>query len=252
MFCYNSYYNEGEDFLLGNEITALAIPAFFFGLAKLFRTRFRKARKSSLRRVKNENQDLIAGAFENDLKSEKKLLQALNHYNVEEYDKSIKILEKLSQECRITKDRHILNLFLAMNYKQIGETEKAVNLYESLIVVGNANGRIYSNLGSIYVQQGNFERGIELCKKAATFDSKNPVPYYNVACAYFKEGDYDLAIQWAKNTLEVKNDYQEGISLLYLIYTILDNQEEIKKYEQKAIANGIRKSQLRRMVKRYL
>ena len=139
-----------------------------------------------------------------------------------------------------------------MNYKQIGETEKAVNLYESLIVVGNANGRIYSNLGSIYVQQGNFERGIELCKKAATFDSKNPVPYYNVACAYFKEGDYDLAIQWAKNTLEVKNDYQEGISLLYLIYTILDNQEEIKKYEQKAIANGIRKSQLRRMVKRYL
>lgn len=252
LFFYNLYYNEGEDFLLGNEITALAIPAFFFGLAKLFRTRFRKARKSSLRRVKNENQDLIAGAFENDLKSEKKLLQALNHYNVEEYDKSIKILEKLSQECRITKDRHILDLFLAMNYKQIGETEKAVNLYESLIVVGNANGRIYSNLGSIYVQQGNFERGIELCKKAAIFDSKNPIPYYNVACGYFKDGDYDSAIQWAKNTLEVKNDYQEGIALLYLIYTILDNQEEIKKYEQKAIANGIKKSQLKRMVKRYL
>lgn len=63
---------------------------------------------------------------------------------------------------------------------------------------------------------------------------------------------YDSAIQWAKNTLEVKNDYQEGISLLYLIYTILDNQEEIKKYEQKAIANGIKKSQLKRMVKRYL
>ena len=63
---------------------------------------------------------------------------------------------------------------------------------------------------------------------------------------------YDSAIQWAKNTLEVKNDYQEGIALLYLIYTILDNQEEIKKFEQKAIANGIKKSQLRRMVKRYL
>ena len=77
LFCYNSYYNEGEDFLLGNEITALAIPAFFFGLAKLFRTRFRKARKSSLRRVKNENQDLIAGAFENDLKSEKKTFTSI-------------------------------------------------------------------------------------------------------------------------------------------------------------------------------
>ena len=63
---------------------------------------------------------------------------------------------------------------------------------------------------------------------------------------------YYSAIQWAKNTLEVKKDYQEGISLLYLIYTILDNQEEIKKYEQKAIANGIKKSQLKRMVKRYL
>ena len=54
------------------------------------------------------------------------------------------------------------------------------------------------------------------------------------------------------NLYQEQGKYQEGISLLYLIYTILGNQEEIKKYEQKAIANGIRKSQLRRMVKRYL
>ena len=158
LFVYNSYFNHGETFLLDNEITALAIPAFFFGLIKLFRTRFKKSGKSSLRRIKKENQDLIAGAFENDPKSEKKLLQALNYYNIEKYDKSITVLEELSGECGITKDRHIVSLFLAMNYKKIGETAKAIDLYESVIAVGNANGRIYSNLGTIYIQEGNVRR----------------------------------------------------------------------------------------------
>lgn len=249
LFVYNSYFNHGETFLLDNEITALAIPAFFFGLIKLFRTRFKKSGKSSLRRIKKENQDLIAGAFENDPKSEKKLLQALNYYNMEKYDKSITILEELSGECGITKDRHIVSLFLAMNYKKIGETAKAIDLYESLIAVGNANGRIYSNLGTIYIQEGNVRQGIELCKKAATFDPKNPNPYYNVACGYYIENDFDSAIQWAKKTLEVDSDFQEGIALLYLIYTILEQPEEIKKYEQEEKAKGISKSQLKRIVK---
>ncbi len=224
------------------------IAALISGSAKIIRDDYRG---SSLNKYKKAYANIIKESFCDDKKNLKKLLRSMALYNVYEFKKSISILDSLLPQCKTTEEKYCVNLFRALNYTDDEDLDTAEKIYSSMIDGGIADGRIYSNLVQLYNELGNFEKSLEVGKEAVSFSPNNYIAYNNIASAAFHLGDYEHAVEYAKNCLEIKNDFTPSIKLIYLIYA-LEKNPEAEVYEKRAIANGASKKELKDALRFYL
>lgn len=207
-------------------------------------------RGSNLSKYKKAYANIIKDSFSDDKKNLKKLLRSMALYNVNEFKKSVSILDSLLPQCKTNEEKYCVNLFRALNYTDDEDLETAEKIYSSMIDSGIADGRIYSNLVQLCNELGNFKKALELGKEAVSFSPNNYIAYNNMANAAFNLGDFEQAVEYAKNCLEIKNDFSPSIKLIYLIYALEDNpQAEV--YERRAIANGTSKSELKKALEFY-
>ena len=68
----------------------------------------------------------------------------------------------------------------------------------------------------------------------------------------FSDGNYEEAEEYAKKALEIKNNFVESITLLYLIYTIEGRSKEAETFERKAVSNGRSKKELEEILEYYI
>lgn len=254
LFCagclvYNNFINKNSSALIENRHAVTFMVALFLGFMKMYNP---SKKRNSLKYYQNFYKDIIKDSFSEDKKSYKQLIKSLAYFNVDKFNKAITILESLQQKCITPNEKYAVNLFLALNYEEINQTDKALSTYESLLKCGLADTIVYSNLGLLYSDNGLVENAIEIYKKAIFLDSKNPSAYNNIANAYFKIGEYELVIENAKMALDLDSKMLPSIKLLAITYALLENYEESEKYQKRAIANGISKKDMDLAIKIYL
>ena len=223
--------------------------AFVAALIKLFT---RPSSSRSLSYYKNFYAEIIGDAFSDDKKNLRKFLEAVRYYNQDKYEKASVGLNSIKNSCRSRAEKYCVNLFLALNYTDCGDSDSAEKIYEEMINSGIADTRVFSNLSDLYKDSGDFEKSLSVGKRAVDYDRDNYIAHNNLASAYFKNGDFENAAESAKKCLELKNNFLPSIKLLYLIYTLEGNKEQAEIYERKSIANGFSKKDLEEVLKYYL
>ena len=249
LLVYKNFFDKTLFPSLENRHLITLTVAFVAALIKLF---IRPSSSRSLSYYKNFYADIIGEAFSEDKKTLRIFLMAVRFYNQDKFEKSIVGLSTIKPLCRTSAERYCVDIFLALNYTDIGESENAEKIYEEMIDSGIADTRVFSNLSDLYKDCGDFEKALAVGKRAVDYDRDNYIAYNNLASAYFKNGDFENAAESAKKCLELKNDFLPSIKLLYLIYTLEGDKEQAELYERKSIANGFSKRSLEEVVEYYM
>ncbi len=249
LLVYKNFFDKTLFPSLENRHLITLTVAFAAALIKLF---IRPSSSHSLSYYKNFYADIIGEAFSEDKKTLRIFLMAVRFYNQDKFEKSIVGLKTIKNSCRSRAEKYCVNLFLALNYTDCGDSDSAEKIYEEMINSGIADTRVFSNLSDLYKDSGDFEKALSVGKRAVDYDRDNYIAYNNLSSAYFKNGDFENAAESAKKCLELKNDFLPSIKLLYLIYTLEGDKEQAEFYERKSIANGFSKKDLEEVLKYYL
>jgi len=87
-----------------------------------------------------------------------------------------------------------LNLGLAYHKKK--QIAKALENYYKVIRLGSASTiDAYNNIGSIYVDLGEYDKAVQIFSKLLLYDQNNATIYASRGHAYYRQGRYDNAIQ---------------------------------------------------------
>lgn len=80
---------------------------------------------------------------------------------------------------------------LAIAYIMIGETQKAIALYEELLKVQPNNTTLIYNMGYSYKMQGDNDKAIELYKRTIELDANYDAAHFALGMAYLNKGDFE-------------------------------------------------------------
>ena len=114
---------------------------------------------------------------------------------------------------------------LGLAYKNIGDFEKAIELYELLMKSGVKEPSIYTNAGNAYYSIGKVSESLLCHKKALDIDPNAIGSLTGCGLALYNEGKEDEAIEYYKRVPEID---PSDTSSYYNIGNILRNQEKYK------------------------
>lgn len=245
---YNIFFFQGEEPLFQNRSLITVIIAFFYGIVRMKNP----SAKGSLKYYEKFYTNEIKNAFYDDKKNRKQLLKALQNYNANKYEKSIKLLNELNPLCKNSEEKYAVHFFLALNHSELEDYAKSISIYESMIQIGIADSTIFSNLSILYTKIGDLDKSLKVCKMAIQCDSKNEYAYHNLASVYFRLGDYENAIKYSKEALKINNKFAHSLKLLAIIYYIMGDTEQGESFKKRAIACGIQKKDLENSINYFL
>jgi len=161
---------------------------------------------------------------------------------------------------------------LALSYKQIGDFNKAINLFQSLIAeypqegffstnlanifynqgkislaieqykrcieIGPLQINAYTGLGNCYTELGRFNEAIDILKKALISDPKNESVNYNLGNIYRKLGKYKEAIPYYSNT-NILLSKSHQLECYYLSNDKENFLTNLKKHEENKVLNPL-------------
>lgn len=107
-----------------------------------------------------------------------------------------------------------------------GDYEKAVEAYNTAIILNPTFSEAYFNRGLCYYNLKNFDKGITDYSKAAELDPKNPVIYNNRGDAYYRKQDFNAAIEDYDRALAINPKYLKAFYNRGLAYACLQDYEK--------------------------
>lgn len=232
-----------------NLFRSLALLCLLAGtLVKLINGRGRK----SLEVYEKAYAEELGYAFKNKPLQRKKLLCACRLYNEANYRKSLKYLAQLFREAEFERDAVPVMLFAALCYTDAGVPTEAINVYYDLLKMDPNHALAHSNLGHLFSSEGKFELALQHYNKSIEIQPDNYTAYVNRADYYFNIQEYPNAIEDATRALIYKNNGQEAASLLTIIYALLGDEENRKKYYHLSITSGENPDRLNQAITYYL
>lgn len=208
--------------------------------------------RKSLAFYENHYKKEVEHAFAYDAKSKKKLLEATRLYDENKFNTSLKILAMLKDKCEYWEDSCAVGLFEALNYTDMGQTQKAYEVYKELIDRLDANETVYINMGhllqTVYHEE---DRAVDCYEKAIRKNPNSALAYNNLASLYFDTGEWEEAVKNAKKALEISPKTYQAASLLAIVYACMKNEEESAKYFAVAVSAGEDKATLTKAIDFY-
>lgn len=233
LYIYDCMVNDvppTKNLFRGCSIICLCIAAFI-------RT-FQVKGRNSLEFYEKQYEDILGRAFSDQPFWRKKLMCAVRLYNEDNYGKALKYLTDLKQKTQTVEDDYAVDLFAALCFTDLEIYEQAIRIYQHLISKGNANSRIFSNLGHVQMQIGECKEALRNYELALDYDRTNAYAYNNIAQAYFQMHEFDNAIPFAEKALEYNPKLKQASSLLAIIYALTSDRENAEKYFHMAITSG--------------
>lgn len=227
------------------------VSIVFLLLATLIRV-FYGSRRKSLDIYEKAYEKELGQAFKNKAFLRKKLLCAARLYDESNYNKAFKYLFQLYEQAESQRDAVPVLLFIALCYTDAGLNEKAIEAYYKLLELDYRNEQAHSNLGLLYANEGNYEMALSHYGKSIECEPNNYYAYINRASCYFRQADYSKAEIDAKKALEIKNNGHEAASLLTIIYALLGDEENKKKYFHISVASGRKPDDIKEAIEYYL
>lgn len=194
----------------------------------------------------------LGSAFKDKPLQRKKLLCACRLYDESNYRKALKYLHSLLREVEYYKDSVPVLLFIALCYTDLRISGEAIKAYYELLKIDPYNPQVHSNLGGLFISEGEFETALMHYNRAIELKPDHYYAYVNRANYYFRIYEYDNAILDAKKALEIKNNGAEAASLLTIIYALLGDEENKKKYYHISIAAGKKPKDLNAAIQYFL
>ena len=117
-------------------------------------------------------------------------------------------------------------------YAQLGQFEKAIQLYSETIEKAPGFVPLYCLLGDLYLAVGHFDDAITEYKMAIWLDSLNIPAYRHLCQAYEEQGDYDRAIDIYLKLISIMPtvpDFHSNLGNLYYVKGNID--EAISQYQ---------------------
>lgn len=202
----------------------------------------------SLKMIEKQYSAELKSAFADAPALRQKLLRAIRLYNTNRYEKAAKKLIALMPECRGADDHPAVGLFLALTFTDMQLYKGAIEIYEKLIEMNVATPTMYNNLGHIYITIGDNQSALSYLTVAVQNDPENEYAHNNLANLYFDVYNFEKAKTHALRALEINRTRTTASSLLAIIYSLEDNEEEAARYTHMAVAAGYDPDKLKRAI----
>ena len=181
--------------------------------------------------------EFIEGAFSNDKKLEKKLLDALEAYNQQKYAASLGILNKLLTQCICTSDRYAVTVFQALCCHDMELFKDAIGYYETAMLI-RPNTKLASNQGICYEKIGDYEAASRAYHEAVQLDPNNDSAFNNMAQMYMSSGNYEYALKYATLAYERNQKLVPALNAMAVCNYMLGDYEEYERWYRQAVASG--------------
>lgn len=115
---------------------------------------------------------------------------------------------------------HFVSYILANAYRYVGETEKAIKLYNQVLTKAENVYDSYYFLGELYSDMGEIDKAIEAYNKHVELHPDAHTVLNRLGLLYDGKGDYDRAIECFRKAQEIEEQYHyaiinEGNSLMH-------------------------------------
>jgi tetratricopeptide (TPR) repeat protein len=194
----------------------------------------------------------LGNAFEDRPRLRKKLLCACRFYDESNYKSAFKCLDSLLEESESRKDSAVVLLFTALCYTETAMPEEAIKAYNQLLKLDPCNAQAHSNLGNAYMKSGEYEAALFHFDKSIEYKPDQYYAYINRANLFFRIRDLSSAVYDAKKALSIKNNGSEAANLLAIIYALVGDEENKRKFFHIAISLGTPPERLKNAINYYL
>ncbi|HEY9864131.1 MAG TPA: tetratricopeptide repeat protein, partial [Candidatus Obscuribacterales bacterium] len=127
---------------------------------------------------------------------------------------------------------------LAMAYGQLGETKRAIALYQRVIQLQPNLANAYNNLGCLLFAKNDYDGALEVWNKSLTYnqtETENALTYNNIGQVLAAQGKIKEAIQSYRQALETKEDFTLAYTNLAKILQQQNQHQNAVYYLQKVI-----------------
>lgn len=111
-----------------------------------------------------------------------------------------------------------ISLEKAFRFVQHGKYERAVGLYEKVLVVLPENPDIYYNLGIAYYGMGRLDDAIRMSKKAIAYKQLDAGIHYNLGVMYGEYGMWEDAVREYRKVIKQDTNHTKAYYNLGLAY----------------------------------
>ncbi len=181
--------------------------------------------------------EFIGNAFVDFPKGKKALFRSLDDYNEGKYANAIKKLNLLSDEYQCAAEQRTITFFLALNYENLPDFERAAEYYEKSVRISQ-NAVAYGNLARCYSELGRKVDAIEAFESSIHIDPKYAKGYHNFAQYYLRLGEYEKALPLFHKANELDASIVPTMVGLSVCYAMMDEPAQYEHYYRMAVANG--------------
>ena len=113
--------------------------------------------------------------------------------------------------------------------------DESVATFETLLNRGKIDVEVYYNLAFNYVELGEFDKAAEMFKKCITLEPNNPYAHKDLGVLYLKMNCYDWAVDEMQEAIKLEDDVAEFYYSLGVSYMMLSRIDEAKVAFNKAL-----------------
>jgi len=182
--------------------------------------------------------DFISGAFTDDKKNRKKLVEACIYWDSERFDKAHKLLDELLEKCTCARDYQIVYRVKSICYAREGRNEPLVDTYKKLLEYDVNDTATWASLGWIYLQLGKTKEAGETFHTALKYGNENGLLYNNMATYYMKIGEPEKALEAALKAAELAPNMYQPMSTAAIACKMLGDEEGAAYYSRLYVEKG--------------
>ncbi len=125
-----------------------------------------------------------------------------------------------------------ITTLLARNYTLQKKYERALEVYDTALVIHPNNVNAMLNIGYCYLQMKQYDKAEEYFQRFLKIMPASSKGYNNMGIVYYNTGKYDKAIQHYQKAIELEPEYVEPRFNLGNLYRVIGNPDgAIREYE---------------------
>ena len=127
------------------------------------------------------------------------------------------------------------HLQLGKIYRELGESEKAIESFQTAIALDDKHEHAYNNLGLVYTDLRLYVLAIEMFQAALELSPENPAFYNNLGYAYNMTEQFDAAFAAYRSAIESDPTFVDAYYNLADAYLNRDMYEDAIQYYESAL-----------------
>lgn len=201
-----------------------------------------------LKKYEMAYKEFLEGAFAEDKRSYRKLVEASVYWDRVQFSKANKILDTLLKKCTCTKDYMFVYRWKSLCYARAGRNKSLVRTYRTMLQYDMTNSGVWADLGLTYMKTGKTKEAHEAFLKAIEYNPQNAVAFNNMSIHLFKTGEWEESMQYLLKTMELAPNMYQPMSMAAVISKIYGDEENAEKYCRMYIGMGGDEKKLQAML----